>query len=100
MRTLEQIAETDREAEDCRYVAPPAHLEPKGRMFEDPTWKDLTDFFERHTHHWPRALRVYVSRRFDEPYGEVYANVVGFVDSELRRKDIRDDPDAHNSYGN
>ncbi len=89
----------DRAAE-CRYKSPPADLEPTGMMGEDPTWQELSDWFEVHTHDWTTSMKVYIARRWQQPISEVYMNIDGWMKSEIRRKDIRDDEEAANSYGN
>ncbi|MAN77654.1 MAG: hypothetical protein CML24_10780 [Rhizobiales bacterium] len=100
MLTDKDIKYIDECAERCRYKSPPAELEPTGVMFEDPKWEELSDWFEIHTHSWPTAMQVYIARRWGQSIGEVYANTDNWMKGELRRKDIRDDPEAADSYGN
>ena len=102
-RNADEIAYTDQLADKLGYMAPPAHLEPTGRMLEDPAWSTLVDWFDGHiakSHGWHDAILVYVSRRYDTPVRDVYSSTDDWAKGQFQRLDIRDDPDAEFSYGN
>lgn len=100
MLTADDIKYIDERAAACRYKAPPAELEPTGVMGKDSKWVELSDWFEINTHDWGTAMQVYIARRWGQSMQEVYMNIDGWMKSEIRRKDIRDDEEAANSYGN
>lgn len=100
MLTDDDIKYIDERAAECRYKAPPVELEPTGFIGEDPLWEKLSDWFETHTHDWSAAIMVYIARRWQQSMQEVYCKTDSWRKYEFRRKDIRDDPEAADSYGN
>lgn len=101
-RTAEEIEYTDAEAARIGYVDPPKDLEPTGAQGEDPKWTALVDWFDAHVRGgWGTAILVYISRRYDVSISEAYANTDSWAKAQIRRLDIRDDPEgAAHSYGN
>ncbi len=97
-RTAADIAFADSIATDIGYIAPPAHLEPTGRVGEDPAWTDLVDWFRGQEIAWAAAIEVYLSRRWDTPIQDVYAAIDSWKKHEINRIDRVDDPDAVISF--
>lgn len=97
-RTTDDVVYTDQIADKIGYVAPPAHLEPQGRVGEDPAWSTLVDWFRGQEIAWTSAVEVYVSRRYDTPIQDVYASIDSWKKGELDRIDREDDPDAVISF--
>ncbi|GHA10137.1 hypothetical protein GCM10007989_00300 [Devosia pacifica] len=85
-------------AEEIGYEHPPAHLEPTGMMYRDPTWNDLVDFFREHTDSWSDAICVYCATRWNESIDDVNMRTDSWFASTLRRLDLEDDPDAIVSF--
>lgn len=86
-RSAADVAATDDLAARCRYVAPPINLEPTGPAGGDPAWDMLAGWFEDHVSSWHDAILVYVSRRWDTPIAQVYANLDSWFASRMKRLD-------------
>jgi hypothetical protein len=102
-RTSYDIAYTDRCATEIGYLAPPAEIEPAGRIFEDRKWVTLVDWFDARisrAHGWHDAVLVYISRRYDTPIADAYGATDNWAKSQFQRLETRNDPDAAYGYGN
>lgn len=97
-RTSADVDYTDKIANEINYVAPPAHLEPEGRVGEDPAWSTLVDWFRGQEIAWASAIEVYLSRRHDTPIQAVYASIDGWKKHQLDRIDREGDPEAVISF--
>lgn len=97
-RTPADVAYTDKIAADIGYIAPPAHLEPAGRVGEDEAWSDLVDWFRGQEIAWAPAIEVCISRRWDTPIPDVYAAIDSWKKHEIDRIDREDDPTAVVSF--
>lgn len=97
-RTLQDVAHTDKIADEIGYVAPPTHLEPQGRVGEDPAWSDLVNWFRGQEISWAPAIEVYVSRRYDTPIQDVYAAIDSWKKGQIARIDREEDPEAAISF--
>lgn len=93
-RTAEEIAFTDELAAKIGYVAPPAHLEPTGNIYEDDTWTELVDWYRSQGIAWASAIEVFISRRRDVSIQNVYAGIDSWKKRTFERIEREDDPNA------
>jgi hypothetical protein len=75
----------DRAADLAVYRKPPADVEPKRPMGEDPTWHALWRWFEDNTGDPHGSMLVYIARRWNEDIPTVYANTDSWMKSKLRQ---------------
>ncbi|MFC1460214.1 DUF6634 family protein [Microvirga arabica] len=91
----------DRAADLSCYQRPPADIEPKGPMGEDPAWHTLWDWFEEHTGDPHGSTLVYIARRWNEDIATVYIKTDSWMKAKLRQIDRESaDPDDYNAGSN
>ncbi|MBF9235131.1 hypothetical protein [Microvirga alba] len=98
-----EYSDVDRAADLSCYRGPPAEIEPKGPMGQDPAWHALWDWFEKSTEDPHGSMLVYIARRWNEDISTVYMNTDSWMKTKLRqveRESADADADDHNAGSN
>jgi len=99
--SIMEYSDVDRVADLSSYQVPPAEIEPKGPMGDDPRWHGLWAWFDENTGDPHGSTLVYIARRWNQDIATVYMYTDSWMKTKLRQIDREAaDPDDYNAGSN